>query len=182
VQAIKSVGLAAKRSLKAINAAAGRRIARGDYSGADAIVAKGREVIQFQGAVAQLLKQWRSIHGGVKGQPGKRRKTAGPATPLWQYYQPVLQAIVQLGGVATREQIEPLVERTMTSTLQTRDHETLARGRVRWQEMVRRTHKPMVAEGWIEKKGGFKWRITDAGKKTAERGAGKEPSVRRQVQ
>lgn len=37
--------------------------------------------------------------------------------------------------------------------------------------MIRRTHKPLVSEGWIEKKGGLTWRITEAGKKAAERGA-----------
>jgi hypothetical protein len=172
-RAIRAVSQAAKRTLKSVNSAAGKRMAKGDYAGAEALAAKGKEVLHFQDDVAGLLRRWREIQGGGKA------ATKGPVTPLWQYYQPVLQALVQAGGEARRQGVEPSVERIMSSTLQARDREVLPRGRERWREMVRRTHKPLVAEGWLDKKAGLTWRITEVGRRVAERGTGKEAPGKR---
>jgi hypothetical protein len=147
-------------------------MAKGDYAGAETLAAKAKEVLLFEDEVAALLKRWRVLQGG--GKAGSR----GPMTPLWQFYQPVLQSLVQAGGVARRGDLEPIVERLMATVLQPRDRELLPRGRERWREMVRRTHKPLVAEGWLDKKGGLTWRITESGRKAAERGTGKEGAKR----
>ena len=172
-RAIQAVRQAVKRLLKAVNIAAGKRMAKGDYVGAEALAAKGREVVQFQGEVDALLKRWREVQG-ARGHVAK-----GPLTPVWQFYQPVLQALVQVGGEARRPELEPAVEKLMSATLQAGDREMLPRGRECWREMVRRTHKPLVAEGWLEKKGGLTWRTTEAGRKAAERGTGKDGGIKK---
>lgn len=172
-RAIKAVTQATKRTRRSVNSAAAKRMAKGDYPGAEAFAAKGKEILQFEEEVAALLRRWKTIQGGGKVSP------KGPVTPLWQYYQPVLQALVQAGGTARREELEPAVERLMANVLQARDHDLLPRGRERWREMVRRTHRPLVAEGWLDKKGGLTWRITEAGRKAAERGTGKDGTTKR---
>jgi hypothetical protein len=172
-RAIRAVRVAAKRSLKSVNVAAGKRMAKGDYAGAEALAAKGREVVQFQTEVDALQKRWKEVqgaHGNV---------TKGLLTPTWQYYQPVLQALVQAGGEARRQDLEPTVERLMSAILQAGDREMLPRGRERWREAIRKTHKPLVTEGWVEKKGGLTWKITDAGRKAAERGTGKDGGIKK---
>jgi hypothetical protein len=39
--------------------------------------------------------------------------------------------------------------------------------------MVQQARKPMISEGWIEAKNGRFWKITDAGRKAAEKAGGK---------
>ncbi len=172
-RAILAVGQAAKQSRKAINSAAAKRMAKGDYAGAEALAAKAKALMLFDDEVAGLLKRWRALQGG--GKTGSQ----GPTTPLWQFYQPVLQALVQVGGAARRQDLEPVVERLMATVLQPGDRELLLRGRERWREMVRRAHKPLVAEGWLDKKAGLTWRITDLGRRAAERGTTKEVTTRK---
>lgn len=166
--AIRAVRLAARRSLKGVNVSAGKRMAKGDYVGAEALAAKGRELVQFQAEVDALLKRWKEVQGA------RGHVANSPWTPTWQYYQPVLQALAQAGGEARRPDLEPAVERLMSGILQAGDREMLPRGRERWREAIRKTHKPLVVEGWLDKKGGLIWRITEAGRKAAERGTGKD--------
>ncbi len=172
-RAIRSVRLAAKRCLKSLNAAAAKRMAKGDYVGAESLAARGRQVVEFQASVDALLQRWKEVQG-AGGHISKK-----PVTPLWQYYQPVLRALAQLGGEARRPDLEPIVENLMSATFQPGDREEMTRGRQRWREMIRRAHKPLVAEGWLEKKGGLTWRITEAGRRAAERGVTKESGTRK---
>ena len=57
----------------------------------------------------------------------------------------------------------------MAESLQAGDREAMARGTERWQIMVRRSRKSLAAEGWIEDRSGPVWRITDAGRRAAEK-------------
>lgn len=172
VRAIRAVRLAARKSLKKLNQVAGRRMARGDYAQAEALAAKGKELRQFDADVEGLLARWRDVCG-KKGAGGKAARSA--LTPLWHYYQPILQALSAAGGEARRVDLEPEVERLMAATLTPGDRSELARGRERWRVMIRRAHKPLVAEGWLVKHSGLTWKITEAGKRAAEKALTKEP-------
>jgi hypothetical protein len=59
----------------------------------------------------------------------------------------------------------------MGASFQPGDRDEARKGRERWRVMVRRAHKPLVAEGWIEKGSGPVWRITEAGRHAADRQA-----------
>lgn len=172
VKAICALRSATKKSLKALNSGAGQRMAKGDYATAEMLAAKGKEIRDFQLEIEALRKRWRVVSGG-----GDRASTKA-TTPLWQYYQPILQAIVQAGGECRRSEIEPRVERVIASSLQVGDRLAMGRGRERWQVMVRRARKPLVAEGWIEADSGKLWRITAAGRRTAEQPMIKDPTAR----
>ena len=167
-QALRSVRAAAQKSLKGLNQAASQRMAKGDYATAEALAAKGREIRQFQLEVEALRTRWRAVCGG--GGP----KSKGSVTPLWTYYQPILQGLVQLGGECRRSDLEAHVERLMGASLQPGDRESMARGHERWRVMVQRARKPLIAEGWIEDRTGLVWRITDAGRRAAERPISKD--------
>lgn len=171
-QALRSVRTAVKEALKELNEAAGQVMAKGDYSTAESLAAKGREIRDFQSEVDALRKRWRELRGGGGGGAGKATTTA-----LWAYYQPILKALTEAGGEARRGELEPTVERLMSSTLQPGDRHPMARGQERWQVMIRRAHKPLVAEGWIEDGSGAVWRITDAGRRAAEEPLGPRKGV-----
>lgn len=49
------------------------------------------------------------------------------------------------------------------------DREPRGRGTERWQVMIRRARRHLVAEGWIESGSGEAWRITEAGRRATEK-------------
>ena len=161
-KAIRQVRDAAQRSLKALNQAASQRMKKGDYAAAEALAAKGKEIKIFFSEIDSLRKRWTEISGA------QNREQTGAQTPLWVYYQPVLQAIVQNGGECLRTAVEDSVARIMKGTFQAKDNETLSRGRERWRVKVRRARKHLVQEGWLEDTKGKMWIITEAGRQAAE--------------
>ncbi len=172
-QALRSVRAAAQKALEGLNQAASQRMAKGDYVGAEALAAKGKEVRQYQSEVEALQKRWREVCGGG-GRVSKQSVTA-----LWVYFQPILQALAQVGGECRRAELETHVERLMSATLQSSDRDAMARGRERWRVMVRRARRHLVAEGWIEGRAGPAWRITDTGRQAAEKQIGKDATIRK---
>lgn len=162
-QALKSTDKAIKASLKALNQHAAQLMARGNYGGAEDLMAKGREVQSFRAEFEALRKRWDEVRRGTKTGPGKNS-----ITPLWAYYQPILQALVALGGEARRQEIEPQVEQLMKGSFQPGDIEPLSRGRFKWQAMIRKAHRPLVKEGWLEARVGKTWRITPSGRPAAK--------------
>jgi hypothetical protein len=169
-KALRALGAAAQKSLKGLNLAASQRMAKGDYATAEMLAARGREIREFQSEVEALHKRWREVcrAGG--------RAVNTSATPLWAYYQPILQGLVQAGGQCRRSDLEPHVERVMGTSLQPGDRAATVRGRERWRVMVRRARRPLIAEGWIENGAGVLWRITEAGRRAAEQPIGKDPA------
>lgn len=96
-KAIRSVQIAAQKSLKGLNQVASQRMSKGDYATAETLAAKGKEIRQFQVEVIALRKRWREVCGAAGSQ------TSGKAvTPLWAYYQPILQALKVVGGESRR--------------------------------------------------------------------------------
>lgn len=167
-QALNAVRAAAKRALRGLNQSAGQLMAKGDYAGAEALAAKGREVQQFQSEVDALRKRWRTLRG-TGGDSGPTRQGT---TPLWAYYQPILKSLSAAGGESRIAELEVEVERILVGALQPGDRRETGQGRERWQVMIRRARKHLVAEGWIADKPGPVWRITETGRRAAEKPLG----------
>jgi hypothetical protein len=163
--AFKALKAEVKAALAELNRAAGRTMARGDYSTAETLAARGKELQGFIVEVDSLRGRWRALRSG----PG--RGGGGAATPLWAYYQPILKAIASLGGEARRKDLEPVVLNLMGPTLTPSDHAAASGGRERWQVMIIRARKHVIAEGWMESKPGSVWAITEAGQKAAKAAA-----------
>lgn len=163
-RALRNVRTATKKTLKGLNVVAGQRMAKGDYSAAEALAAKGREIRQFLQQSDALLGTWRGLSGRAKAAGTSK----GETTPLWAYYQPILKAIVAAGGQCTRDDVEAAFEKSSDGLLQPGDR-LLSGGRERWKVMIRRARKPLKAEGWIASSSGPSWKITEAGRRAAER-------------
>ena len=71
-RALRNVRTATKKTLKGLNEVAGQRMAKGDYSAAEALAAKGRELRPFLQQSDELLRTWRGIRAGVRN-PRERR-------------------------------------------------------------------------------------------------------------
>lgn len=167
-RALREARQAVSKALKGANQVAAQVLARGRYEEVETLVARGRLLKQFEGEVEALRKRWTELK---RGEPTSS-KTAG--TPLWSFYQPVLQALVALGGEARRAAIETEVGKARGSQWPAGDSALNRAGRERWRVMVQRTRKRLVAEGWIEDRNGFEWKITAAGRRAAIRGVGSQ--------
>ena len=163
-QALKASETAVKEALCELNRTAGTLMAKGDYSGAERLASKGRQIQEFQARVIELRRAWKEIRIGVKG------NSDGLGTPLWACYQPILKALAAAGGSARRSDLEAAVRGALGDQFQPSDETLMAGGQARWQVMIRRARKHMVNEGWLETGTGATWKITKEGHRVANEG------------
>lgn len=64
--------------------------------------------------------------------PGRRRARSGELLALQEYYAPLLQALAELGGEATKPEVVDRVERLIGDRLTELDRGHLQSGEVRW--------------------------------------------------
>ncbi len=162
-RALRNVRRELKGSLKQIHQLASKLLSRGNYVGAQTLVDVARLVNSFDVEVETLQERWRSLRGGRTSGGAK-----GDKTPLWEYYRPILQALVSSNGRASTAELLTHLEPLVAKALKPEDLETMSNGRPRWQVMVRRARRPMKKEGFIEADGGKEWRITSTGRKAAD--------------
>ena len=128
---------------------------------AESLVAVAKSVDIFRVEVESLHTRWKEIKGGPQG------TAKVPRTPLWEYYQPILQALVDLGGAAKSLRLSSAVELLLKDRFVEGDLSIMANGSARWQVMIRRARKHMVKEGLLDSDTGMDWKITQQGRKAA---------------
>ncbi|MBN2356917.1 hypothetical protein JXO59_12450 [candidate division KSB1 bacterium] len=163
-KSITAVEKAVKGAIKAINQEAGLMLARGRYGKAEELIATAKAVAEFQSNVRTLRDGWQSLggSGGVNGKP------KADVTPQWEYYKPLLQCLIRLGGEAIRKSIEVDFEKHCLHMLKPGDEAEMARGMPRWKRMIQRCRKAMIQEGFLENVKGGKWHISEQGRKIAQ--------------
>jgi len=164
--AIRSLGREVKLATKEANQLAAKRLARGDYSGAQSLIEVAKAISEFGNEVRMLHSRWKSVQSSSP-QP---ERIKGEETPLWELYRPILQALVALGGDATRNEIEAKLEGTVDGSLKKGDLAPNAQGVPRWKIMVGRARKPMISEGFITGENLLRWKITSKGEQAAKGG------------
>lgn len=157
-----------KAALRGLNQQTTKTLERGDYSSAEEAVGLGRSVSEFSGRVDALRAEWRTLQRSTRKNDLKEEHT-----PLWRYYQPILETLIELDGEATREELEKAVEPRVRSILKPGDEAKNSRGLSRWRVMVRRAKRPMAHEGFIEDSRG-RWRVTAKGRKASQSGIAQE--------
>lgn len=165
-QAIRSLGREVKLAIKEANQHAAKRLARGDYAGAQSLIETAKAIADFGNEVKTIHGRWRSLRSTAH-KPGRKK---GDQTALWELYRPILQALVALGGNATRKEIEARLEETIGGTLKEGDLTTNGRGIPRWKIMVGRARKHMIAEGFVSGENLLRWKITSKGEHAAKSG------------
>ena len=63
-QALRTTEIAVRDALKELNKTAGDLMAKGDYTGAEALAAKGRQIQEFQGRIRELRREWKELRTG----------------------------------------------------------------------------------------------------------------------
>jgi len=151
-----------RSAIKQINEYAGKMLAKGDYSEAEELIPKAKEVEMFEGEVEALYKRWRKIQGG-SDEAGRAKEKS---IPLWKYYVPTLRSLMGLGGSARMEAIENQVE-PLVRELSVENDLNSEGAPPKWRTMVKRALRAMEKEGFVQRDK-KEWRITPSGRKAAE--------------
>lgn len=172
-KAIRTLRNELRTAIAATNKQAAKRLTQGDYAAAQEMIEAAKTVAAFDREVVALQSRWKGLHLGGSARRGKK-----DATPLWEYYQPILQALVALGGTATQQGIEKQLEGSAGSWLKEADLVANVRGIPRWKNLVRQARKHMLSEGFLENVHGREWRISRKGEQAAKapRGEKRDPA------
>ena len=166
-----------------INKVATIALARRDYDGAHKAIEQAAQVTAFRDKTVSLRKEWKTLtvtQGGKAEEeilPIKRRNLGrlqrGLRTPEIAYYQPILEALNELGGSAEMNDVLERVEQSMREVLRQVDYEPLASGTemLRWRNTAQWARNTMVEEGLLklDSPRGM-WEITEAGRRSSWQG------------
>ncbi|HEY6284670.1 MAG TPA: winged helix-turn-helix domain-containing protein [Ktedonobacteraceae bacterium] len=161
-----------------INNIATRAMERRDYEGAHEAIDHAAQVTAFRDKIVSLRKEWKTLtvtQGGNAEEEilsVKRRNLGrlqrGLRTPEIAYFQPILEALNELGGSAEMNAVVERVEQSMRGVLRQVDYEPLASGTemLRWRNTAQWARNTMVEEGLLklDSPRGI-WEITEAGRR-----------------
>ena len=150
-----------KSALRQINHQAGRLVSRGDYDGAQLLVELGKLVSQFGSEAEALHAKWRDLRED-------KNDVAIARTPLWEYYRPILKALIQLGGEAYVAEVEEAAKPFIAQVLKSEEMTMMSGGKLIWKRAIRRARRHMIKEGFLEGGTALRWKITDDGKRAVE--------------
>lgn len=163
-RALRALRREIKAAVSETNNQVAKRLSRGDYAAAQEMIDMAQSLSTFEREIASLQSRWKEVRFGGKA-PARERNNA---TPLWEFYQPILESLVALGGTGTREEIERQLEGMIEGRLKQGDFATNSRGVPRWRVLVGRARKHMVAEGFLVDEKGREWKISKKGEQAAK--------------
>ncbi len=165
-RAIRLLGREVKLATKEANKLAAKRLDRGDYTEVQSLIEVAKAICEFGNEVNALHGRWRGLR--LRGHESTNKKDN--RTPLWEFYRPILQTLVALGGEASRKEIEDKLEGAIQGTLKEGDLVANARGVPRWKIMVGRARQHMIAEGFVTGENLLRWKITNKGEQAGKSG------------
>lgn len=156
---------------------------KGDLATAKAVIEMAESLEAFTTSVDKLVAQWNAIAKRHEEEPelvkaivGKsffQKARKGTITPNKDYYQPLLQALVNLGGSAKTQKAIDEVGRLMVGKLKPKDFELLKSEpqTVRWRNKVMWARNDLVKKlGHMRGDSPFGiWSISDKGHKWLSR-------------
>jgi hypothetical protein len=164
-----------------LNQEGARQFSRSAHKEARQLLNKAESANQFRTKIKELQKEWRSLESGItrksfaqlrKSRHKKGHKLLrGLRTPEEEFRLPILKALVNLGGIASADDVLKQVGKAMANALNEYDKQRLAStpGFPRWRNTAQWSRNALVNEGLLSKNAprGI-WEITDAGRKAAE--------------
>lgn len=146
-----------------------------NYDQAHTLLNKAQSVVTFQGKVQSLRDEWvrmqvPSLRSGkhvIEPIKNSHQAEKGELTSRFEFYMPILQVLVDLGGRAHIRKVVAQLEKRMGTHFTKKDMETLPSGRqeIRWINTVRWARSYMIGDGLLVKDSprGI-WEITPAGR------------------
>ena len=112
---------------------------------------------------------WKALrsHGRLSSVRTDKRNSrgVGELTPQREFWKPILEALVERGGQASRAEVHKTVEKKMNGQLKPGDYKLNRDGTTKWSKQVDYQRLAMVHEGLLQSSSlrGI-WEITDQGK------------------
>lgn len=163
-KALKGLDQTLSAALTQINQRAAEVVRKSDYSSVESLVEAAKSVREFRAKVAGLRREWNAMQSTA--QPAVN---IGETAKAWEYFQPVLKGLLELGGSATRAALEEYLTSHPPDGLKEGDFALMAGGLPRWRVMVRRSRRALVKESFLQNEPGV-WRLTPEGERAAESG------------
>lgn len=148
-----------------------------DYEKAREVSQRAAALVTFRDQVEQLRGQWKALVAGSEDEEDEDTRTErrnlgrldrGLRTPESEYYRPILQALVEMGGSGRVAEVLERVGELMQSVLREVDHEPLEshNGAPRWRNAAQWARNSMVNDGLLkgDSPRGI-WEITDQGRR-----------------
>ena len=150
---------------------------------ADRILELAKKIEAFKEKVTSLKKEWQASFKNINNelltienegkrtnnqdQSGKLRR--GLKTPQKEYYLPILESLIELGGRAQINDVLSKVREKMSSVLNRYDFDRLKNGEERWKNTAQWARFEMVKEGLLsDSSPNGIWEITEKGRKYYE--------------
>lgn len=162
--------------IEAVNSEGSAAFASGKHKEAEAALARVKAMTAFREKVAALRSEWATLAPETPARPtrrrGRRKKTArlrrGLRTSEAAYRQPILQALVEMGGKGETGAVLNRVRALMRDVLKQVDDQPLASDpkMPRWRNAAQWARNRMVQEGLLasDSPRGI-WEITAAGRR-----------------
>ena len=167
-----------REEIQRIRDEAASAVTKGDYETAKSVIEFAGHLEKFAEIVDKLVDEWNSIakQHDIEPEPvkaivgkgyfGKARK--GTITSHKDFYVPLLQALVDLGGNGKTQQVVDRVGKLMAGKLKPKDFETLSSSSetIRWRNKVMWTRNTLVNElGYMKNDSPFGiWEISEKGR------------------
>lgn len=151
---------------------------KGDYDSAKELIEIATRLTNFRDKVRGLQKEWDNIFSTrISSKPAKRRHSRhlprGLRTPEDAFRRPILEALMEMDGSASVEQVLDLVGEKMKTVLNDYDRQPLVSypNTVRWRNTAQWCRNSMVQEGLLKADSprGV-WEISDKGREALEHG------------
>ncbi len=147
-----------------------------DYRTARWATDKAESLDRLRRKLEELRRKWPKLRSGRRPrlrkatQRSPRKARRGERTPEKDYYVPILEALVELGGRGEAHKVLQLVERKMKPILKPIDYEFVRPGEERWRNTARWARDRLVKRGLMKppEKKGF-WEISSEGRAWLEK-------------
>lgn len=160
-----------QRGIKALNT--------GDYETAEKIISQAKKMATFRERIMELKVEWQKSFSQEVDETAADKKITSTLpkgsepvqglnirTQEKEFRRPILEALEELGGAASHNEVLKRVYEKMKERLSEHDHQLLpGGGEVRWRNTARWCRKHMVKEGLLasDSPRGI-WKITPAGR------------------
>lgn len=158
----------------------------GDYDTATSVIEFAKRLQAFEKKVEALVSEWDELEDlrdaatpAVQEIVSKRffgKKRKGEITPHTDYYRPILEALVEMGGSGKTKLVLDRVGEKMKGVLKPIDYEAHKSDekQIRWRNSAQWARNTMVNDDGRMKKGSPNgvWEISDKGRKWLARAAG----------
>jgi restriction system protein len=152
-----------------------RAFEKHDHDAARKAADCANQIVDFRDQVVSLQREWESLMLSLHDrkeetsgtqQPAPKRLPRGMSTPQSAYRQPILQALIEMGGSGHMSDVLARVEQLMRGKLKELDYEPLpSDGTLRWSKSAQWTRNRMAREGLLKEDSprGI-WEISEAGR------------------